>query len=137
MMYGSDARLRQVGKWWDSIDEHNQTLTATYWDENSDEIQGDFHFKWVVCSLCDGRGVHTDPAVDAGGLTHQDFDDMGSQFTEDYHHGKFNVTCRRCEGKRVEPELLGDSVPTQRLRDHLRWRENDAAEQQREWEMGY
>lgn len=58
------------------------------------------HFE--VCPTCGGKGHHTNPSVDAGGLTSSDFEnDPG--FMEEYLSGIYNVRCYECDGKRVVP----------------------------------
>ena len=70
--------------------------------------------RFAVCDLCQGRGSHVNPSIDAGGISAQDFaDDPG--FYEDYMCGQFDVQCNECHGLRVvqvvnrdacDPELL-------------------------------
>lgn len=61
-------------------------------------------FGWVVCPLCEGKGTHTDPAIDCGGLTREDFD-ADPDFAEAYFGGGFDVSCGECAGRRVVPHL--------------------------------
>jgi len=84
-------------------------------------------FRWVVCGACDGRGRHVDPAIDAGGLSREDFDE-DPDFAEGYFAGRYDVTCGECSGRRVVPEL---TPRTTAQRDALRaldvQEEDDAA----------
>lgn len=61
---------------------------------------------WVICTLCHGDGHHVNPAIDAGGLSREDFDD-DPDFAEGYRRGDYDVTCVRCggSGKVREAEL--------------------------------
>lgn len=53
---------------------------------------------WGVCDVCDGVGSHVDPAIDAGGLSADDFrDDL--DFEEDYRAGTYDVPCAKCRGR--------------------------------------
>lgn len=61
---------------------------------------------WKLCPLCDGRGRHVNPSIDAQGLTADDFAE-DPDFAEDYSRGTYDVTCRQCNGRRVVPEDEG------------------------------
>lgn len=56
---------------------------------------------YQVCSLCEGHGSHVNPNIDYNGLTEDDIHDY--EFMEDYHSGRYDVTCSQCNGMRVEP----------------------------------
>lgn len=56
--------------------------------------------KFDVCPVCRGEGKHVNPAIDAGGLTAEDFHD-DPDFAECYFGGTYDVTCNRCNGRRV------------------------------------
>jgi len=58
--------------------------------------------RFEVCGTCEGRGKHVDPAIDAGGLTPEDFDaDPG--FADAYFAGRYDIACVECDGLRVVP----------------------------------
>lgn len=57
-----------------------------------------------VCPLCDGRGKHVNPSIDAHGLSAEDFYD-DPDFERDYFSGVYDITCNRCHGDRVVPEM--------------------------------
>lgn len=59
-------------------------------------------FKYDVCPLCEGRGTHTNPSIDCGGLSVEDFAE-DPDFAEEYLGGKYDVPCYECHGKRVVP----------------------------------
>lgn len=58
----------------------------------------------VKCEECDGKGSYVNPAIDAGGLTSEDFHD-DPFFTEDYFSGKHDVTCAHCNGTGMVPDV--------------------------------
>lgn len=58
--------------------------------------------KFEVCPTCEGKGVHVNPSIDAGGLSAQDFAE-DPDFAEEYLSGRYDVTCYRCQGERVVP----------------------------------
>ena len=60
--------------------------------------------KWAVCPVCEGEGKHVNPSIDAGGLSSEDFCE-DHEFAEAYMDGVYDVTCNRCEGKRVVPDV--------------------------------
>ncbi len=81
------------------------------------------HFS--VCPTCSGSGKVVNPAIDAGGLSADDFrNDPG--FREDYFSGAFDSDCTECQGLRVVaqcelPEPLAAMVKSleQDDADHL------------------
>jgi len=72
---------------------------------------------WEVCSVCDGKGKHVNPAIDSQGLTSEDFEDR--DFEEDYLSGVYDVPCSCCHGNRVEPVVNWDAMPKD-LQDYVR-----------------
>jgi hypothetical protein len=57
-----------------------------------------------VCGTCDGRGKHVNPAIDAHGISSQEFaEDPG--FAEEYFSGMYDQTCNECDGRRVVPTV--------------------------------
>lgn len=68
-------------------------------DDQSDEHA--LPVKMEVCPRCEGRGTHTNPAIDGNGLTSEDFEEQGPEFREDYFAGVYDVTCERCGGRNV------------------------------------
>lgn len=67
-------------------------------DEN---FQIEVRTKFEVCSMCEGSGKVTNPNIDCGGLSREDFYD-DPDFAEDYFSGRYDITCPHCDGKRVE-----------------------------------
>jgi len=104
----SRSRARRQKKWYDSFDEKTMTAQVThltYSDEDEEvEVAATIPVKFEVCSLCDGRGVHTDPSIDCNGLTSDDFYD-DPDFEEEYFSGSYDVTCYECGGRRVSPVI--------------------------------
>ena len=79
--------------------------------------------KWDICDLCDGEGTHVNPAIDAGGLSQEDFEQDPS-FTEAYFNGIYDVPCRQCGG-------TGKMLVPVDAQDYIEWnnqRANDRAE---------
>jgi len=66
-------------------------------------------WRYEVCPVCDGRGKHVNPAIDAGGLR-DDFED-DPDFRRDYLSGAYDIPCNRCRGDRVVPEVDWDRIP--------------------------
>jgi hypothetical protein len=64
--------------------------------------------EWLVCPVCGGEGKTVNPAIDANGLTGEDFR-SDPDFAESYMNGDYDIQCRGCEGLRVvEPERLAE-----------------------------
>ena len=68
----------------------------------------DFPSKFEVCWICDGKGKHTNPSIDASGISREDFDE-DPDFREDYFSGIYDITCGQCHGKRVVPVVDTES----------------------------
>lgn len=84
-------------------------------------------FQWVVCGTCNGRGYHTNPSIDAHGLTREDFD-ADPDFEAEYFgyrdadeepwaprrrfvkqgRGVYDVDCYGCHKRTTVPALLDD-----------------------------
>ena len=77
---------------------------------------------YQVCSLCEGHGSHVNPNVDYNGLTEEDMHDY--EFMEDYHSGRYDVTCGQCNGRNVEPVIEFPEALEKWLND--RYEEDDA-----------
>lgn len=65
--------------------------------------------KYVVCPRCEGEGTHVNPDVDGNGLTSSDLEELGPDFLDDYLGGMYDVTCRRCNGKRVVDKCITET----------------------------
>ncbi len=82
--------------------------------------------EYEVCGLCRGSGKIVDPNIDCGGITQEEFDD-DPDFEEEYFSGRYDITCTRCRGLRVEsipifPKWLEKMVNDrdQAQMDHIR-----------------
>tara|TARA_Y100000310_G_C20326317_1_gene643170 strand:- start:34 stop:483 length:450 start_codon:yes stop_codon:yes gene_type:complete len=104
--YYNDSRSRasRQSLWYDSFDEKSMTVTVVHFGDEDEEVSTSLPVKFEVCSLCNGRGVHTDPSIDCNGLTSDDFHD-DPDFEESYFSGNYDVTCYECAGRRVVPVL--------------------------------
>lgn len=68
-------------------------------DEDGNEIT--LNGKYEVCHTCSGSGKTVNPSIDGNGISRDQFDE-DPDFAEAYFRGDYDVTCRTCEGKRVE-----------------------------------
>jgi DnaJ-class molecular chaperone len=50
-----------------------------------------------ICPACRGRGSHVNPAIDAAGISSQDFAD-DPEFADDYMAGMYDQPCNKCNG---------------------------------------
>jgi len=86
--------------------------------------------KYEVCPRCEGKGKHTNPAIDGDGLTQEDFDENPG-FFEAYMSGLYDISCEECGGERVKPQLALDRLPKmlrKRVEDTLEIVEMDRRE---------
>lgn len=107
-----DRRDREqlYDKWYKHFDEARSILTIEYYDVDSeDECEAELPAKFDVCGLCDGKGKHVNPSVDAHGISSEEFLD-DPDFKEAYFGGMYDVSCYRCGGKRVEPVVNEDAL---------------------------
>jgi hypothetical protein len=57
---------------------------------------------YEVCDLCNGKGSHVNPSIDAHGISSEEFYE-DPDFAENYFSGVYDVACYQCGGKRVVP----------------------------------
>jgi len=132
-----DARDSEgiCGSWYESFDQ--ERMQFSFYGEDDELIV--VPAKWEVCGLCDGRGSHVNPSIDAHGLSPEDFaEDPG--FAEDYFSGVYDETCRRCNGRTTEPTVDWDGCSKEQkkaaeeaLQDHY----SEIRERQSEIRFGY
>jgi RecJ-like exonuclease len=88
------------------------TVTKTHYSRHSDrEFEVVFPARYEVCDRCDGKGTHTNPAIDGNGISPEEFRE-DPDFEEAYFRGDYDVSCSVCHGQRVvavvdEPRLKG------------------------------
>lgn len=145
--YRSDPRVRGADShWWDkgSFNEAKMTATFSYTDydavnEDGEDSEAILEIKmsFQVCSVCDGKGTHVNPSIDASGLSSDAFAD-DPEFAEGYHSGRYDVRCYTCDGKRVEPVMSSDNAEEviKRIDDYFKDMADDWAEAEAERRMG-
>lgn len=69
------------------------------WD-GDDDIEVTLPSKRIACPTCRGKGTRVNPAIDAHGLSREDFD-ADPDFAEAYFSGRYDVTCDECQGANV------------------------------------
>ena len=122
------------------IDARAMTATLVVYNEEADEE--DFltvYLRWAVCPLCDGKGHHVNPSIDANGLSAEDFAE-DPDFREDYFSGTYDVPCYQCGGLRVVVEPDPDRNLPETLAAYDRQAEeawNCARERVYERDLGY
>jgi len=81
--------------------------------------------KWMVCPLCNGKGTHINPSIDAGGLTWEDFEE-DPDFAADYKAGMYDIPCNKCTGKRVIKVPNYDRMTTKEKEAYEKWQKEEA-----------
>ena len=106
-----DARDREAefGRSGEGFDESNMTLSITVCNDEDEEYEAVFPAKYITCELCSGKGTHVNPSIDAHGISEREFDE-DPDFREEYFAGTYDVSCYRCQGKRVEPVVDEESL---------------------------
>lgn len=133
------------GAWYKRLDERRMTavveVLCTVEDVGEDahgycteEIT--VRFEWGVCPTCGGRGSHTNPSIDAQGLSAEDFL-ADPDFAMDYLSGKYDVACNECGGQRVVPVPADDDPNRDRVFERQAEIALAAREQAHEMRMGY
>lgn len=84
-----------------------------------------FPAKFCVCGICEGRGTHVDPSIDASGIGQDDefWDDDTDYDDEDedgdppsrYARGDYDVKCYGCGGARVILQIDRDRADPKML----------------------
>lgn len=102
------------------FDQDNMTLTWTREvdsedGESTEEVDVVFNAKFDVCPLCEGRGSHVNPSIDAGGISSDDefWEDDVDEETGRSHYasGRYDVSCYQCKGLRVVGVISADNNP--------------------------
>lgn len=79
--------------------------------------------KFAVCGTCRGSGKMVNPAIDAGGISREQFAaDPG--FKEEYFGGKYDIQCAGCKGARVVADI---EFPTEVHRAIIEWQKHEWA----------
>ena len=100
--YYSDHRVRagSSAKWYKSLDQKRMIAEVDSTDEDGNEELIEVPFTWEVCPTCQGKGKHTNPSIDASGISSEEFHD-DPDFEESYLRGDYDVNCYNCGGIRV------------------------------------
>lgn len=112
----------------------NRTLTIEWTDYNEDgeEVKKSLTLpaEMKVCDLCGGTGSHTNPSIDAGGISQEDFYD-DPDFEEEYFSGTYDVPCAQCGGKNVIPVVNENALSKEQSEEYNKYVE-DKRERERE-----
>ena len=65
--------------------------------------------KYEICPTCNGRGTHTNPNIDCGGITASEWAEWGPEEQDHYMSGGYDVTCYTCHGEKVVQQLEYDT----------------------------
>lgn len=114
MSYHSDRRVTApLERWWESVNTGKMCATTTIYSEAEDggilEEKVEVPFEFIVCTLCNGKGTHVNPSIDAHGLTREDFEE-DPEFHESYFSGFYDISCNLCGGSNVIPKCLDPKV---------------------------
>jgi len=109
----TDNRTRASDEvWWDDIRGDvaylDERVTSAFEEVGLDPEQP-VRVRFEVCPLCDGKGKHVNPSIDAHGLTREDFDE-DPDFAESYFRGDYDQRCNLCSGEKVVPVPLDAKV---------------------------
>lgn len=77
-------------------------------DFQATELETELPMKWAVCHVCNGKGRHVNPAIDAGGLSAEMQDDP--EFLEQYAEGVYDQPCNGCKGRTTVPVVDWDAL---------------------------
>ena len=126
--YQLDPRTLAAARKKPQLDEKTMRLIFVLCDDEDDEEIHTLPAKYAVCDTCGGRGKHVNPAIDASGLTQDDFDE-DPDFAEGYWGGRYDVGCYECKGARVVPVPNEDAMNDDERELYDKWirSENDDA----------
>ena len=108
-----------------SDDDGNAIHCADCEDGTHYFVEVELPYKWDVCPVCEGRGSHVNPSIDAGGLSLESLHD-DPDFSEDYRRGMYDQTCNRCAGKRVVPVVDENRCTPEDLKEYYEEADADA-----------
>lgn len=103
------------------------------------EFEIELPARYEVCSRCEGKGTHVNPAIDGNGLTREDFAE-DPDFEEAYFEGRYDIACLDCEGARVVPVVDASKIEPKLLKlyeEQCRFEAEDRAQCRYEERMGY
>jgi len=74
--------------------------------------------RWVVCPRCDGRGQHSNPAIDGHGIGAEEWNgpDWDDESREAYRRGLWDVSCCRCGGRTTVLEVDRERCTPEQLK---------------------
>lgn len=67
-------------------------LTVIYLEDGTEKK---LPTKWCICGQCKGEGKSS---AYLGAYTHEEMDQQGEEFIEDYFAGNYDRICERCNG---------------------------------------
>lgn len=110
--YFNDRRTIAASRatWYESLDRKKMKASVLLYNDEDGEVEVEVDVVFEVCSLCHGKGTHVNPAIDAGGLTRDDFND-DPDFYQEYRSGRYDVRCAECNGHNVVPTISPDADP--------------------------
>jgi len=83
--------------------------------------------KFELCSRCEGKGTHVNPAVDGNGITGEEWaNDWDEDSREMYMTGGYDVSCYACHGKRVVPVADRERMSDDDWREYMAQLDEDA-----------
>lgn len=119
--YHNDRRVRVATAYAErDADEENMVIRFSVEDYDGEEYAGDTVVElpacYGVCPVCEGKGKHVNPSIDASGWSQEDdrddWQDDDDWRDEDdgepksaYQRGLYDVVCYTCKGKRVVLEV--------------------------------
>lgn len=105
--YLYDARVvaGERGNWFKSFDARSMKAVIEVYDEDGNTEEHEVPCKFCVCPTCEGQGSHTNPSIDAGGITGGEWEEWDPEDRAAYFEGRYDVRCYECKGARVVPEI--------------------------------
>ena len=94
-------------------------------DEDGEDLELRFPAKFVVCGGCGGKGQHVNRAIDAHGISPEEFAE-DPDFEEAYFGGLYDVSCDTCHGQRVEPVVDENAAKPEDLKRLYAWEQGEA-----------
>lgn len=79
--------------------------------------------KFAVCGACRGSGKTVNPAIDADGISAEEFR-ADPDFEADYFAGRYDIQCAGCKGARVVADI---EFPSEVHRAILEWQKGEWA----------
>lgn len=97
-------------KWEDWKDYEELECTFEEWIKSlGGNANVEYNSRFEICSTCQGRGTHTNPSIDCGGITASEWAEWDEEEKHYYMSGRYDISCSQCNGEKVVQQFEYDT----------------------------